>query len=134
MSWIWVEGALPGAEVVEMVEVEGGRGSWEVGCWEGKAEVGWVSSVVVGWVVDWLSVMVVVWVSDVEVVVEPGRGGPRRSMPADSRGWRDSSSFGGVSDWLTERRGIEEEWNVQIEARRIVAMFHLWARLVVGDI
>lgn len=92
MSWVWVEGA-PGAD-----EVEGG--SWEVGCWEGKAEVGWVSPTERGWVVVWLS-LAVVWESD--VVVEPGRGGPRRSMPADSRGWRDSSSFWGVSYRLAGR-------------------------------
>ena len=67
-------------------------------------EVAWVS--VGGWVVAWESLVVVVdwvmvWESEMlVVVVEPGRGGPRRSMPADSRGWRDSSSFWGVSCWF----------------------------------
>ena len=102
--WCWCC-CWPPAAVVVVVEEEG---CWE-GCWEGKTEVACVSGA--GCVVDWESLAVVVWVMVWEsdcVVTEvelPGSGGPKRSMPADSRGWRDSSSFSGVNDRLGEGRG-----------------------------
>lgn len=102
-----VDGCGCGCGWPETVVVEG---CWEVG-WEGKMEVAWVSGG--GWVVSCESPTLVdcvmVWESD--CVTEPGSGGPRRSMPADSRGWRDSSSFWGVSDRsaLGKGRGVGDE-------------------------